>query len=83
MKQPLMPCPACEGTGKVLDPVAAGRQMRALRLKEKLSLREVARRMGISAPYVQDMELGRRNCKGRLIDYLEALSKSNERKQTK
>jgi DNA-binding transcriptional regulator YiaG len=37
----------------------AGR-MRAARVDAKISLREMARRMGVSAPTVSDWELGRR-----------------------
>lgn len=47
-------------TIKVPDHVAAGAEMRARRRKAKLSLRSVATRLGISAPYLCDLELGRR-----------------------
>ncbi len=40
---------------------ATGKAARALRLKHGLSLRETARAMGISAPYLCDLEHGRRN----------------------
>lgn len=42
------------------DPVAIGAKMRESREKRGLSMREVARRMGYSAAFVSDLELGRR-----------------------
>ena len=54
------PCHHCAGTGKEVDPVALGKQMRLLRTRAGLSLREMARRMEVSAPYLCDLELGRR-----------------------
>lgn len=38
----------------------AGRVMREEREKRGLSLREMARRLGVSAPFLSDMELGNR-----------------------
>ena len=49
-----------EVTQLVTDDLETGRRAREARQKAKLSLREVARRMGVSAPYVSDLELGRR-----------------------
>ena len=37
-----------------------GSQMRGFREMEKVSLRELSRRIGCSAPFLSDMELGRR-----------------------
>jgi DNA-binding XRE family transcriptional regulator len=53
-------CPRCGGTGKVLDDGAVGAAMRKAREKAGLTGREVARRLGLSAAYVSDLELGRR-----------------------
>jgi len=51
-------------------------QMRALRENKDLSVREVARRLGLSANYVSDLELGRRAFNTQLIHrYKQALSK--------
>lgn len=47
-------------TIEVIDSTATGEQARAEREAAGLSLREMARRMGVSAPYVCDLELGRR-----------------------
>lgn len=44
----------------VSDHAATGARLRKRREKAKLSLREVARRMSLSAPYLSDLELGRR-----------------------
>lgn len=44
----------------VPDHAATGQAMRARRKKAGLSLRETAERMDLSAPYLCDLELGRR-----------------------
>jgi hypothetical protein len=44
-----------------VDNAALGYMMRKLRQTQGVSLRYVARQMDLSAPYVSDMELGRRN----------------------
>jgi transcriptional regulator with XRE-family HTH domain len=44
-----------------IDSVATGANVRKARRKVNMSLRELARRMDYSAPYVSDLELGRRN----------------------
>lgn len=54
-------CPHCDGSGFVLDPVIAGQYHRAMRERKGKSLREVARMMKVTAPYVSDLERGRRN----------------------
>jgi ribosome-binding protein aMBF1 (putative translation factor) len=41
--------------------IEAGEEMRRVREASKLSLRETAKRLGISAPFLSDMELGRRH----------------------
>lgn len=64
---PTKTCPRCEGTGQVPDPVYIGAQMRRLRGKTGMSLREMARRAGFSAPYISDAELGRRTWSRRLL----------------
>jgi len=53
-------CTHCDGTGRVLDEKAVGALMREVRELKKVSLREVARRLRWSAPYVSDLERGRR-----------------------
>lgn len=40
--------------------LGVSRLLRSHREKKGISLREIARRMGLSAPYVSDVELGRR-----------------------
>jgi predicted transcriptional regulator len=56
----LSQCWHCEGAGMVR--VVNPGYLRATRKAAGLSLREVARRCGISAAYLSDVELGRRNC---------------------
>jgi len=55
-----LPCPSCNGTGRVKDPKAIGAAMRKLREKTGISLRAFARILKLSAPYVSDLELGQR-----------------------
>lgn len=45
-----------------------GGQIRILREERKMSLRELARRLGLSAPYISDMELGRRGACGATVE---------------
>ena len=50
--------------------------LRTHRERSGLSLREVARRMKFSAPFVSDVERGRRNCTIEFADaFMEALNK--------
>lgn len=53
-------CQRCAGTGVEPDPTATGNEMRKLREASGKSLRQVAEAMDISAPYLSDLELGRR-----------------------
>lgn len=47
-----------------------GATMRSCRVHAKISLREMAKYLGKSAPYVSDVELGRRSMKEELLaDY--------------
>lgn len=69
-------CHCCGGTGKEIDQTAIAAELREKREKSGLSLREVARRMGFTAPYLSDLELGRRNwSEEKVAEYLEALKK--------
>lgn len=43
-----------------IDHIATGAALRERRKAAGVSMREMARRMGLSAPYVGDLELGRR-----------------------
>lgn len=68
------PCGACKGTGKEIDPVATGAEMRALRIKLGISQLEASRRMGLCKQHVCSMEKGVRNWSQKLIEsYLKAL----------
>lgn len=48
-------------TVQMIDHAETGICNQTLRRMRRLSLREVARRMGLSAPFVSDLERGRRN----------------------
>jgi predicted transcriptional regulator len=67
-------CPRCNGTGRLTDDKVTGARMRAMREGKGLTLREVARRMGFSAAYLCDLELGRRIWNTKVIAlYLSAI----------
>ena len=48
-------------TIKVIDNIQTGEKARMLRIKNKISLRTMATKMGISAMYLSDLERGNRN----------------------
>ena len=50
-------CRHCDGRGYTLEP---GPNLRKMRQRAGLGLREMARRTFLSAPYLSDVELGRR-----------------------
>lgn len=58
--QPRIKCPHCDGNGTVLNPVFEGMKKRGTRERYGLTLRELARRMKITATYLCDLEHGRR-----------------------
>jgi len=65
----LSPCPTC-GTPKS---IVNGAWLRNERKKAGLSLREMARRLGVSAPFLCDVEFSRRNCSVKVRQAYEAL----------
>lgn len=54
-------CHCCQGTGEERDRVRHGRAMSGLRLRAGVSLRGMARLLGISHTYLWQMEKGVRN----------------------
>ncbi len=73
-KVPTRSCSHCGGTGREMDPVAIGKQLRELRQKAGMSLRTVADRLGFTAPYISDLERGNRSFTQELAaKYREAL----------
>lgn len=63
------PCSTC-GTPKA---VVSGAWLRWRRREAGLTLREMARRLGYSAPYICDVELSRRACSPKIKAAYEAL----------
>lgn len=53
-------CPRCSGTGTIPDDRAMGAQMRARRKAAGLSLYDLAKKLDLTASYLCDLELGRR-----------------------
>ncbi len=67
-------CHCCGGNGKEFDHHAVGAEMRLKRNQSGKSQIEVARFMGVSGPYISDLESGKRGWRKELIDgFLEAL----------
>lgn len=58
-------CPTCRGSGEVLKPNL--KAMRAKREKLGLSVRKLAKRLKLSAPFLSDVELGRRPCPAHVL----------------
>lgn len=68
-------CHRCGGSGvEPRDPREEGAEMRAAREARRIGLREMARRLNVTAAYVSDLERGRRAWTGpaalRIRDYL-------------
>lgn len=67
-------------TATVIDHAETAKLARAIRKKRGVSLRAVARHLGISAPYLSDLELGRRNWnEGLFCAFQKAVNKQGER----
>lgn len=47
--------------------------LRRVRLEAHISLRKMAAMIGLSAPYIGDVELGRRHCTDRILKAYESL----------
>ncbi len=57
-------CVHCNGKGRIF--VVSPDSLRETRVKAGHSLRTVAKTIGVSAPYLSDVERGRRNCTKRI-----------------
>lgn len=53
-------CPQCEGTGSILDAMLVGEYVRKKRNSAGASLRAISEKVGITPPYLNDLERGRR-----------------------
>lgn len=67
-----LPCSCCKGTGKVLNSDYAATRMSAYRTKREVSLRAVARKMGLSPGYLSDLENGNRGWTQERVDAFKA-----------
>lgn len=76
MKKIMAKCPRCGGPEYQTD----GNELRKLRERAGVSLRETARRFGFSAAHLSDVELNRRRVRGSLeAKYLAAFAKKEPR----
>jgi predicted transcriptional regulator len=67
-------CPRCGGIGVLPTDAFQGKLLREMREAVGLQQRDVAARMGISASYLSDLELGRRQWHTQLVDrYVDAV----------
>lgn len=55
------PCPRCLGTGRVVDQKALGLKMWRTRYARNITLKDMAKQLGISSQYLYDLEQGKRN----------------------
>lgn len=67
-------CDKCNGSGVILEVNPA--KLREIRVKAGLSLRDLAERGDLTAPYLSDVERGRRNFTPRLEKLYAKLDKS-------
>lgn len=61
-------CHCCSGSGREQDDAEIGKRFAAIRKSNGMSLREAARRMGISHTYLSQLEQGHRRWSRRLIE---------------
>jgi transcriptional regulator with XRE-family HTH domain len=67
----MQPCHHCNGSGQEIDSRRLGQDLRNKRISRKISLRDLSERMGICAPYLCELELGRRRWSNGLIERFE------------
>jgi predicted transcriptional regulator len=60
-------CHCCEGSGKELDHKAVGSVLRNHRVVKGITQTSIADRMGLSKPYLSDLEHGKRAWRPSLI----------------
>lgn len=63
------PCPRCGSPASVVNPA----WLRQTRIAARVTLREMARRMSFSAPYLSDVEHGRRTAGPHIVKFYEEL----------
>lgn len=66
-----MPCRSCDGAG--FNYVNNGAWIREKREKVGISLRNAAKKLEISASFLSDIELGKRNASYRVMNFFENL----------
>lgn len=74
MKFVFEPCPTCHRDRRVVD----GAWLRQQRKRSGLSLRELARRIGVSPPYLSDVELNRRGRTAKIVEVYAVLARQQE-----
>lgn len=68
------PCPTCHRERRVVD----GGWLRQQRERSGVSLRELARRIGVSPPYLSDVELNRRGRTTKIVEAYAILARQQE-----
>lgn len=77
------PCKRCNGTGAEPDQELTGQFMRAKRTDAGMSLRQLGDAIGYSAPYLSDLELGRRLWSSEMIHKAEKAITKHQTKKSK
>ena len=72
-------CRRCKGSGRELDDVATGETMRGFRKAKSASQKNVAKTMGVTAPYVCGLEKGDRHWSDDLIQAYKRAVELNKR----
>jgi len=60
-------CSVCKGSGREIDPVGTGEELRLLRKAKKLAQQDIADHMGLSKQHICALEKGNRNWNDDLI----------------
>ena len=60
-------CHCCKGTGKEINHVVIGAELKKLRKASGLSQERVGEKMGYRKPYISELERGRRNWRPDLV----------------
>ncbi len=76
------PCHVCSGLGLLYNDRQMGAALKRLREDAGISLREVARRMGKSAPWLSHLERGKAQWnRDRVADFLSAINHKTKGEQ--
>ena len=70
----LIECPHCKGKGRVAHTIGA--ELKAVRKRAKITLREMGERLGFSFTYINEIERENRRCPPSVLEAYERLGNS-------